>query len=65
MDTAANGIKDAETEAEELQATLVALGDELRKVNSKPGKTGLTYAEFKAEYLQKKAKALDQPLLRK
>jgi len=57
MRAARQKIKDAEIEAGELQAILVAVGDSLRKSNTQRGKSGLTYAQFKQEYLKKNAKA--------
>lgn len=50
-------IKEPEVEAGELQAILVAVGDELRKAIVKRGKSGLTYAQFKEEFLKNNAKA--------
>jgi len=50
-------IQDPETEAEEFQKTLVAVGDALRKSNAQRDETGQTYSEFKADWLKKRAKA--------
>ncbi|MGB8354130.1 MAG: hypothetical protein WCD79_09610 [Chthoniobacteraceae bacterium] len=49
-------IQDPETEAEELQKALVAVGDAIRKSNAQRGKSGLNYKEFKAQWLKKHAK---------
>ena len=46
-------IKDPETEARELQSVLNSVGETLRANIFKPGRMGITYAEFKAR------KALD------
>lgn len=52
-------IKDPETEAEEFQKTLVAVGDAIRKSNAQRGKSGLNYKEFKAQWLKKHAKVAE------
>lgn len=57
MKAARQKIKTPEIEAGELQTILVAVGDALRKSSTRRGKSGLTYAQFKEEFLRKNAKA--------
>lgn len=54
MSVVAPQIKDPEAEAVELQKILRQVGEDVRKSVTQPGKTGLTYAEFKASRRKKK-----------
>lgn len=46
-------IQDEETEAQELKRALHDMSNAVREANKRPGKSGLTYSEFKAYFLSK------------
>ncbi len=54
MSVAVQQIKDPDSEAAELQKILRQVGEELRKSAARPGKLGLTYAQFKASRQKKR-----------
>jgi hypothetical protein len=50
-------IKDPETEAKELQAVLREVGKSLQESSTRRSKSGLSYAQFKANLLKTTVKA--------
>ena len=44
-------IQDPETEAKELEHALHDMSKAIRESNKRPGKSGLSYSEFKAHFL--------------
>jgi len=49
-------IKDPETEAAEFESMLKDMSKAVREANKKPGKSGLTYSEFKTHFLEQLSK---------
>ncbi len=56
-------IKDPETEARELEDILREVGKSLQESTMRLGKSGLTYAQFKANFLKKMTAANELPHL--
>jgi hypothetical protein len=52
-------IMDPETEAKELENALHDMSKAVREANKKPGKSGLSYSEFKAHFLTTIVKTSD------
>jgi len=57
MEVAAQSIKDPETEASELQSILGTVGSSLREASKRRSKSGLSYAQFKANIIKASVKA--------
>ncbi len=53
-----DNVKDPETEAQELQQILAAMGDELRRVNAKSGKNGSHLRGVQGRVIEEKSEGV-------